>query len=44
MTIGHQLQVNVVALNNWNDTGWSENIYLTIEDIDKPLPPDLGTS
>lgn len=31
MPIGHQLQVNVVALNNWNDTAWSENIYLTIE-------------
>lgn len=37
--IGQQLQVNVVSLDTWNDTGWSENKYLFIEDIDNPPPP-----
>ncbi len=37
--IGQQLQINVVALDKWDDTGWSENKYLFMEDIDNPPPP-----
>lgn len=37
--IGQQLQVNVVSVDGYEDTGWSENKYVWMEDIDNPPPP-----
>lgn len=39
--IGSQLQVNVVSQDNYQDTSWSANAYLTMQDLTPaPVVPD----